>query len=92
MISQRRLAKGDLVLVTGANGYIASHIIDLLLEEGYHVRGTVRANKPWLEKLFSDRHGPGKFHTIIVQGMEIEGAFDEAIKGVQGVVHAVSSP
>ena len=30
------------VLVTGATGFIASHCIRLLLEEGYTVRGTVR--------------------------------------------------
>ncbi|GBL61148.1 hypothetical protein AVEN_259698-1, partial [Araneus ventricosus] len=30
------------VLVTGASGYVAAHIIKLLQEEGYKVRGTVR--------------------------------------------------
>lgn len=35
------------VLVTGASGYIASHVIKELLQRGYHVIGTVRsvANK-----------------------------------------------
>jgi nucleoside-diphosphate-sugar epimerase len=32
-----------LVLVTGANGYAASHIIHALLNAGYRVRGTVRS-------------------------------------------------
>lgn len=31
------------VLVTGASGFIASHIIKLLQEQGYKVRGTVRS-------------------------------------------------
>ena len=31
------------VLVTGASGYIATHIVKLLLERGYIVRGTVRS-------------------------------------------------
>ena len=31
------------VLVTGASGYIASHIVKQLQEEGYRVRGTVRS-------------------------------------------------
>jgi nucleoside-diphosphate-sugar epimerase len=31
------------ILVTGASGYIASHLIKLLLEKGYKVRGTVRS-------------------------------------------------
>jgi uncharacterized protein YbjT (DUF2867 family) len=35
------------VLVTGASGYIASHVINELLRRGYQVVGTVRslANK-----------------------------------------------
>lgn len=34
---------GSLVLVTGANGFIAMWIIHVLLEKGYRVRGTVRS-------------------------------------------------
>lgn len=33
------------MLVTGASGYIAGHVIKLLQEEGYSVRGTVRSLK-----------------------------------------------
>ncbi|PSN65785.1 NAD(P)-binding protein [Corynespora cassiicola Philippines] len=35
------IAPGSLILVTGANGYIAGITIQLLLTRGYHVRGTV---------------------------------------------------
>lgn len=40
-------ANSGKVLVTGASGYIASHLIHQLLQKGYHVVGTVRslANK-----------------------------------------------
>ncbi|KAK3766910.1 hypothetical protein RRG08_040432 [Elysia crispata] len=31
------------VLVTGASGYVASHVVKVLLEKGYRVRGTVRS-------------------------------------------------
>jgi len=34
--------RDERVLVTGASGYIAAHIVKLLLESGYRVRGTVR--------------------------------------------------
>ena len=35
-----------IVLVTGASGFIATHVIKQLLEQGhYHVRGTVRSLK-----------------------------------------------
>ena len=34
---------GDLILVTGASGYVATSVIKHLLEEGFKVRGTVRS-------------------------------------------------
>ncbi|CAG8019977.1 unnamed protein product [Penicillium olsonii] len=40
------------ILVTGANGFVASHIVNLLLQRGYRVRGTVREPRPWLDQLF----------------------------------------
>lgn len=36
---------GALVLVTGANGYIATWVVQALLEKGYTVRGTVRSEE-----------------------------------------------
>ncbi len=33
---------GKVVLVTGASGFIAKHIVKQLLDGGYEVRGTVR--------------------------------------------------
>jgi nucleoside-diphosphate-sugar epimerase len=32
-------------LVTGASGYVATHCVQQLLEQGYSVRGTVRSLK-----------------------------------------------
>ena len=86
----RRLATGDLVLVTGANGYIATHIVDVLLEQGYNVRGTLRSEKPWLNKYFEEKYGNGRFETRIVKALNQDGAFDEVVKGVGGIVHVVS--
>ncbi|KID82316.1 aldehyde reductase II [Metarhizium guizhouense ARSEF 977] len=81
------IPKGSLILVTGANGYIASNIVDLLLELGYRVRGTVREHKPWLTELFEKRHGKGCFETVVTANMEEPGAFDEALQDVAGVIH-----
>lgn len=36
------LLPGSRILVTGANGYIASHVVDQLLALRYVVRGTIR--------------------------------------------------
>ena len=37
------MASDTLVLVTGASGFAATHIVQQLQEEGYRVRGTVRS-------------------------------------------------
>lgn len=77
------ISKGDLVLVTGANGYIASHIVKELLEHGYRVRGTVRDAKKaeWMKQLFHPKHGEDAFEVVVVKDMAAEGAFDEAMEG-----------
>lgn len=53
------IPKGSLILVTGVNGYIASHTANRLLKEGYLVRGTVRAKDKadWLYGLFDKLYG-----------------------------------
>jgi len=49
------IAPGDKVLVTGANGFLAVHVVDALLKKGYAVRGVVRSlNKgDHLKKIFA---------------------------------------
>lgn len=37
------IKSAESVLVTGANGFIASHVVSQLLDAGYHVLGTVRS-------------------------------------------------
>jgi nucleoside-diphosphate-sugar epimerase len=83
------IARGSRVLVTGANGYIASHIIDILLELGFNVRGTVRTEKPWLDRYFENKFGVGRFESTVVPAMEEESAFDKVMKDVVGLVHVV---
>ncbi|KAL9576090.1 MAG: hypothetical protein Q9212_007395, partial [Teloschistes hypoglaucus] len=73
---------GSLVLVTGVNGYLGSHIADQFLEAGYRVRGTTRSNDKaaGVRELFTQKYGEGKFETVVVADMGKEGAFDEAVK------------
>ncbi|KZO94396.1 NAD(P)-binding protein [Calocera viscosa TUFC12733] len=78
------------VLVTGANGFLALHIVKQLLEQGYSVRGTVRSASKgeWIKIKFSS-FGT-KFDYSIVEDITKEGAFDDAIKGVDAVLHTAS--
>ena len=74
---------GSLILVTGANGYIASHVTDQLIQAGYLVRGTSRdtIKTAWMTELFDQKYGPGKFEAVVVKDMAEKDAFDEACKG-----------
>ncbi|KAK4688593.1 phosphate transporter, partial [Tremellales sp. Uapishka_1] len=83
------ITKGDLVLVTGASGFIASHTVREFLKEGYRVRGTVRsdAKGKYLEDLFK---GEGDFTYVIAEDITTDGVFDEAVKGVDAVAHLAS--
>lgn len=83
------IPRGSLVLVTGANGYIGSHVVDQLLELGYNVRGTVRDKKPWLDEFFEKKYGKGRFESVAVQAIEEVGAFSNVAEGASGVVHVV---
>ncbi len=82
----------SLILVTGANGYIGSHVCDQLLLAGYRVRGTARddSKSQWLHDLFDKTYGPHRFESAIVPDMAKEDAFDEACKDVKGVCHVAS--
>lgn len=92
-IVQPAIAKGSTVLVTGVNGFIASNIADQFLRLGYKVRGTTRDPKKndWVRSLFERKYGFGKFEFAVVQNMESEGAYDEAVRGVSAVVHTATN-
>ncbi|KAJ7064076.1 D-lactaldehyde dehydrogenase [Mycena amicta] len=78
------------VLVSGANGYIAVWVVRSLLEAGFSVRGAVRsADKgTHLSELFAS-YGD-KFEVVLVEDITKEGAFDEAVKGMDAIEHTAS--
>ncbi|KUJ16771.1 NAD(P)-binding protein [Mollisia scopiformis] len=86
------IPNGSLVLVTGVNGYIGSHIADQLLEAGYRVRGTTRnlEKVKGLRALWEEKHGTNKVEFVVVPDMSTPRAFDDAIKGVSGIAHVAS--
>lgn len=66
------------VFVSGATGFIAQHIVQLLISKGYNVVGTVRSTEKGehLKKLLASDN----FSYEIVKDVEPAGAFDEALK------------
>ncbi|RXW23027.1 hypothetical protein EST38_g2830 [Candolleomyces aberdarensis] len=83
---------GDTILVTGANGYIASWVVRRLLEKGYNVRGTVRKaeKSEYLKNYFESYVKQGRLEVVVVEDITKEGAFDEAVKGVHAIEHMAS--
>lgn len=70
-----------IVLVTGANGYIAGPVIELFLKAGYAVRGTVRSKasaNALVEALSQYRDD---LEIVEVPDIVAPGAFDTAVKG-----------
>lgn len=79
------------VLVTGASGFIALHIIKVLLDRGFTVVGTVRSQEKAdaLHKVFKGR----PFETVFVKDMSVSGAFDHVFKNdkdITAVLHTAS--
>lgn len=64
-------------------GYIASHIVDALLAQGYQVRGTARAASKLdgLKALWAKKYPKAHFEVAVVEDMAKDGAFDDAVKG-----------
>jgi nucleoside-diphosphate-sugar epimerase len=83
----------SLILITGVNGLIASHVADQCLSAGYCVRGTTRDAKKngWISSVFSSKYGADKFELFEVKDMTKDGAFDAAVKGCVGVIHVASN-
>jgi dihydroflavonol-4-reductase len=79
------------VLVTGASGYIASHVIKELLARGYGVAGTVRslANKDKYAFLYE--FPQAKEHLELREADLLDpNSWDSALKGVSSVIHVAS--
>lgn len=78
------------VLLTGASGFLAAHIAQQLIERGFKVRGTVRSQEKgeYLSKHVVKDSKNWDF--VIVEDVEKEGAFQEAVKGVDAVLHTAS--
>ncbi|MCJ1317092.1 methylglyoxal reductase (NADPH-dependent) gre2 [Xylographa vitiligo] len=78
------------VLITGASGFLAAHVLNEFLDHGYNVRGTVRSEETAAKVRKTHAKYGDKLSFAIVKDVAEPGAFDEAVKGVDGVIHTAS--
>jgi dihydroflavonol-4-reductase len=79
------------LLVTGASGFIATHIVQQLLARGHQVRGTVRS----LHKAKDTEHlrglpGASERLELFEADLLTPGAFDAAALGCDAILHTAS--
>ncbi|KAK0723512.1 hypothetical protein B0T26DRAFT_853163 [Lasiosphaeria miniovina] len=82
------------VLLTGGTGFIASHVLDSLVDHGYDVVVTVRSEEKGrrIEKSIDNALGV-RVSFVVVENISDDGAFDEAVQAdppFDYVVHTAS--
>ncbi|KAF9553884.1 D-lactaldehyde dehydrogenase [Agrocybe pediades] len=82
--------KSKRVLITGANGYIAAWIVKTLLEQGFTVLGAVRTQEKGDKVVDMFNKYTDRLEIVVVEDMTKDGAFDEAVKRVDAVLHTAS--
>ncbi|KAL4963084.1 SDR family oxidoreductase [Aspergillus stella-maris] len=81
------------VLLTGGSGFVASHILNVLLERGYSVTTTVRSAAKGDKILQSYKVQDDKLSYVIIKDIAAEGAFDHALQAsppFDYVIHTAS--
>jgi len=88
---QKTSSNQKTVAVTGANGFIGSHIVNLLLRKGYKVRGTVQHLKPRaLVDFLTVLPNAAENLTLHEKDITVDGCFDDVFKGCDCVFHTAS--
>ncbi|MCJ1460249.1 methylglyoxal reductase (NADPH-dependent) gre2 [Mycoblastus sanguinarius] len=84
----------QLILLTGASGFVAAHVLNSLLQHGYSIRGTVRSEATAEKVRKTHSHllngDNSRLTFAIVPDVAKSGAFDKAVKDVDGVIHTAS--
>jgi dihydroflavonol-4-reductase len=83
----------ELVLVTGAYGYIASQCVLQLLAHGYRVRGTLRklvAHEPGVRRIVAQAGAANDQLELVQADLEADQGWEQAVQGCAYVLHVAS--
>lgn len=82
------------VAVTGASGYLGSHVVTALIKRGYRVRACVtdQSNPDKTAHLIALNNSvhPGRLE-LVTANLLVEGSYDEAFAGCSAVLHIGSA-
>ncbi|KAI0367231.1 D-lactaldehyde dehydrogenase [Pilatotrama ljubarskyi] len=78
------------VLVTGANGYVATWVLKYLLERSFSVRGTIRSESKAAHLREHFKSYRDRLELVVIEDITKEGAFDTATDGVDAIMHVAS--
>lgn len=83
---------GDLVMVSGGSGFLASWITVILLRRGYRVRATARssARAEAATAAISGAVDPGDRLSFVVADLTADAGWDAAVEGARYVIHPAS--
>lgn len=84
--------RNDEVLVTGANGYLGTHVVVALLEAGHRVRASVRSAERAAE-LAADLGRAGRDGSeirVVEAQLDADDGWADAVAGVRYVLHVAS--
>ena len=89
------MSLNQLVLITGGNGHVGYRVLVETLKAGYAVRAAIRSSNR-AEQILSAPSitalNPGsKLNFVTVPDITIPGAYDEAVRGVDFIIHVASS-
>jgi nucleoside-diphosphate-sugar epimerase len=89
------MAPSNLVLITGSTGHVGFQVLLTALQAGYQVRASVRSDSKAQSildnKIFKAAKIPaGQLTFTNVSDITVPGAFDEAVKDVEYIIHVAS--
>lgn len=80
------------VFVTGATGFLGSHIVDQLLSQGHKVSVSARSESKAadLASRYKDQISSKQLSTAVIEDMYDPNSFRSALQGIDGVIHVAS--